>query len=104
MDGVPAAVPANAQRLVARLAVAGRQHRLHLATTLWPDIDEERGLGRLRSVLWRLHRSCAELVAVSNGHLELGQQVSVDVHRLLGAVRVDPEPHGVVDRPPLCGS
>ena len=99
IDGVPVPVPAGAQRLIARLAVGGRQHRLHLATTLWPDIDEERGLGRLRSVLWRLHRSCPELVAVSDGHLALGQEVVVDVHRLLGAVRRTLEPNEGVDAP-----
>ena len=62
-DGGP--VPPNGQRLLALLALLGRQSRAHVAATLWPDIDDERASGRLRSLLWRLDKRVVELIDVS---------------------------------------
>src|SRR5262245_1003714 len=61
LPGGDGPVPPNGQRLLAMLALLGRQSRAHVAATLWPDIDDERASGRLRSLLWRLDRRVVEL-------------------------------------------
>jgi DNA-binding SARP family transcriptional activator len=81
-DGGP--VPPNGQRLLAVLALLGRQSRAHVAATLWPDIDDERASGRLRSLLWRLDPSVGELIDVANGAIALAEGVPVDVDELVG--------------------
>jgi DNA-binding SARP family transcriptional activator len=80
-DGGP--VPPNGQRLLAVLALLGRQSRAHVAATLWPDIDDERASGRLRSLLWRLDRRVVELIDVVNGTLGLAEHVGVDAAELV---------------------
>jgi DNA-binding SARP family transcriptional activator len=95
VEGAPLVLPTGSQRLLARLAICGRQARVHLAGTLWPEIDEERALGRLRTSLWRLHRQSPDLVVASGGHLALGPHVEVDAHELVVAGRSCVEP-GIV--------
>jgi DNA-binding SARP family transcriptional activator len=80
-DGAP--VPPNGQRLLAVLALLGRQSRAHVAATLWPDIDDERASGRLRSLLWRLDRRVVELIDVASGAIGLREGVRVDLTELI---------------------
>lgn len=84
VDGTVRSVPEGARKLLAFVALHRRPARRCLvAGTLWPDVDESRAAGNLRSTLWRL-RSCApEVLAVEPSTLGLRPGVAVDV-ALLG--------------------
>jgi len=75
-------VPPGGQRLLALVALNGRQSRMRAAATLWPDIDDDRASGRLRSLLWRLDKSVVSLLDLSNGDLALSADVTDDVGEL----------------------
>jgi DNA-binding SARP family transcriptional activator len=83
-DGGP--VPPNGQRLLAVLALLGRQSRAHVAATLWPDIDDERASGRLDNGTLGLAEhvgvDAAELVALT-GDLIKGTATDIDLDRAL---------------------
>jgi SARP family transcriptional regulator, regulator of embCAB operon len=67
------------QRLVSWLAISkGTVPRVLTATTLWPDLPEDRGLANLRSVCWRVRRELPGLVAATSLSIEIGRDVSVD--------------------------
>ncbi|TDD70637.1 SARP family transcriptional regulator [Jiangella aurantiaca] len=72
-------VPARSQRLVALLALRGRQTRWSLAGTLWPDVDEQRALVSLRAAVSVLHRRVMGLVEKDHGEVQLADGVCVDV-------------------------
>jgi DNA-binding SARP family transcriptional activator len=75
----------SAQRLVAFLALRDTPvGRLYVAGMLWPETTTERASANLRSSLWRVQRSCKQLIAVSADHLGLATWVAVDV-RAVGA-------------------
>ena len=62
MGGRRAGVPEGCQRLLAFLAMnGGRALRRRAAGLLWPEVEEERAAGNLRSALWRL-RGCGSVV------------------------------------------
>jgi DNA-binding SARP family transcriptional activator len=70
----------NGQRLLAHLALrAGAAAREDLARALWPDVAPHRLHSTLRSVLWRLRRSCSMVVDSSTNQLRLADRVAVDV-------------------------
>ncbi len=71
-------------RLLAFLAMQpGGNDRRFTAGTLWPDVDDARAAGNLRSALWRLNALPMELINVERTSVSLRQDVLVDV-RLLG--------------------
>jgi DNA-binding SARP family transcriptional activator len=87
VHGERVALPWNAQRLLAFLALNDRPLlRLHVAGSLWLDKDEERAGANLRSALWRLRQS-HDLVDTDGGHLRLADEVVVDVRRSEGLCR-----------------
>lgn len=66
VGGRTSTVPDGCQRLLAFLAMhGGRALRRQAAGLLWPDVEEERAAGNLRSVLWRL-RACGHGVVESD--------------------------------------
>jgi DNA-binding SARP family transcriptional activator len=80
-------LPRAEQRLLAILALRDRpQSRSGLAGRLWPDIADDRAMGRFRTLLWRLGRSGWPLVEGSGDGVELGMAVVVDVHELATVV------------------
>lgn len=72
-------VPTRSQRLVALLALRGRQSRTQLAGALWPDVDEQRADTSLRAALSVLHRQLPGLVEKDHGQAQLADRVWVDV-------------------------
>ena len=90
VEGDSVALPMNAQRLVAFLALHGRwMLRSFVAGSLWLDSTDDRAAGSLRSSLWRVNRE-APLVETRGEQLRLHPGVAVDVnaaveqaHRLL---------------------
>jgi DNA-binding SARP family transcriptional activator len=91
-DGRPVALPLDAQRLMAFLALQAHPlQRSYVAGTLWLQATEDHAHASLRSALWRVRRCGTELVEASRQELQLAPRVSVDVreqinlaHRLLG--------------------
>jgi DNA-binding SARP family transcriptional activator len=72
-------VPEGSKRLLAFVALNdGQVSRRHAAGTLWPDVVDLRAAGNLRSSLWRLNRTCAELVDADKATLTLRDGVLVD--------------------------
>src|SRR5262245_40081223 len=63
--------PARGQRLVALLALRGRQARAQLAGALWPNADERRADASLRAALSTLHRQLPGLVEKDHGEVQL---------------------------------
>ncbi|MGZ4590153.1 MAG: AfsR/SARP family transcriptional regulator [Actinomycetes bacterium] len=81
-DGRTVPMPMSGRRLLALLALTGERPRLTVAGTLWPDCSEQRALGNLRSVLWRIQAMRLPLIDVDADTLALGESVVVDVHEL----------------------
>lgn len=84
-------VRASAQRLIALLALRSPVARTQIAGTLWPEVDEQRAYGSLRTCVWQLRRYCPELLCSHRGNLKLSDAVQVDTigfesyaHRILG--------------------
>lgn len=76
-------VPEGSKRLLAFVALRrGRIERPYAAGALWPDGDDVRAAGNLRSALWRLRRSCPEVIDADKWSLRLADRVLVDVHEL----------------------
>ncbi|SFO50025.1 DNA-binding transcriptional activator of the SARP family [Geodermatophilus obscurus] len=70
-------------RLLAFLAINRDEHeRRVVASRLWPDVDEVRAAGNLRSALWRLNSLGVTLVRVDKSCLGLRGSAQVDVHLL----------------------
>ena len=70
-------------RLLAFLALRrGENDRRVGAGSLWPDVDETRAGGNLRSALWRLNALPAPLVEVGRATVALHASVLVDVRLL----------------------
>jgi DNA-binding SARP family transcriptional activator len=57
----------------------GRVERVRAAGTLWPDADDGRAAGNLRSALWRLRRAGIEVLVADKHSLSLRADVAVDV-------------------------
>lgn len=81
-------VPVSAQRLVAFVALQDRPSlRSRVAGTFWPETTDERAMGNLRSVLWRLRRGGHQVIADAGGRLALAAHANVDVHILSSIAR-----------------
>lgn len=92
-------VPSRSQRLVALLALRGRQSRAQLAGTLWPDVDEHRAQASLRTAMSALHRRVPGLVDKDNGDVVLSEDVAIDIvqfrhhaDQLLAGRLAEPDP------------
>ena len=73
-------VPFPAQRVLALLALRRvALRRTYVAGVLWLDATEAHAAGSLRSALWKLRRSCGDLVEDVDHRLRLAPSVSVDV-------------------------
>lgn len=106
VGGTTARLPRAAQRLVVFLALEVRPvARSHAAGALWPDTDDGRAHGSLRSALWRLRRLDPPVVEADRDELRLAPTVRVDLregealaHRMLDPGfaaedgRIDPQP------------
>jgi DNA-binding SARP family transcriptional activator len=74
-------VPEGSKQLLAFVALRRRRvDRRHVAGTLWPDGDEERAAGNLRSALWRLRRAGIDVLLADKCSLALRPDVAVDAH------------------------
>ncbi|MPV36321.1 AfsR/SARP family transcriptional regulator [Georgenia subflava] len=79
------AVGEGSSRLLAFLAVnRGDKERRYVWGRLWPDAEEERGAGNLRSAIWRLNGLGPNLVHSDKHTVRLHDAVEVDVE-LIGA-------------------
>lgn len=85
-DEVP--LPLGAERLLAYVALHDAPvARGDVAATLWLDVDEAPSSANLRSTLWRLRRSCDDVLEVTQGHLRLAPAVAVDARDSLCLAR-----------------
>jgi DNA-binding SARP family transcriptional activator len=85
--GLTIALPVNAQRVLAFLALTGQPARGAVAGRLWPEASEPRALGNLRSAIWRLQRQCSGLLRCDGGALGLDPSVVVDVNTFVDVAR-----------------
>ncbi|HLM07153.1 MAG TPA: BTAD domain-containing putative transcriptional regulator [Blastococcus sp.] len=76
-------IPPGGRRLLAYLALhpSGVDRRV-VAGVLWPEVDDGRAAGNLRSALWRLHRVGCPLVRAEGSVLSLHGDVGVDLSLL----------------------
>jgi DNA-binding SARP family transcriptional activator len=82
-------LPAALERLLIYLALEPvPRRRPQVAGTLWPDICEQRAMGNLRTVLWRLSSTlgATAVVATDADRLLLARGVNVDLYRCLDYV------------------
>jgi DNA-binding SARP family transcriptional activator len=78
--GLRQEVPHGSKQLLAFVALRRqRVGRRQAAETLWPDAEEERATGNLRSALWRLRRAGIDVLLADKWSLELGRHVRVDL-------------------------
>ncbi len=87
VDGMLVLLPHSVERIVAFLAiVSGPVTRARLAGSLWPDVEEHRAQGDLRSALWRLRR-IALVICEEGSRLRLVPEVDVDISALTELTR-----------------
>jgi len=73
-------IPEAGQRLLAFVALhGGRVERRRAAGVLWPENDDLRAAGNLRSALWRLRRPGCEVLEADKSALWLPAGTSVDL-------------------------
>jgi DNA-binding SARP family transcriptional activator len=78
--GMRQEVPEGSKHLLAFIALRRqRVGRRHAAETLWPDTEEERAAGNLRSALWRLRRAGIDVLVADKWSLGLRGRVLVDL-------------------------
>jgi DNA-binding SARP family transcriptional activator len=88
VDGRFVELPHSSERLLAFLALVARPVlRGYAAGSLWLDRSEERALANLRSALWRLRGSGADVVLTAGDRLALAPEVDVDVRELTAWAR-----------------
>ena len=76
------------QRMLAFLALNGvALQRVHVAGSLWPEVDERHANASLRAALCRLQAMRPNLVNVSATQIQLASDVSVDVQQLIVLAR-----------------
>jgi len=79
-DGRTIALPLDAQRLMAFLALHSHSlQRSYVAGTLWLQATDDHAHASLRSALWRVRLAGASLVDASRHEVQLGRHVAVDV-------------------------
>jgi DNA-binding SARP family transcriptional activator len=73
-------VPEGSQRLLAFVALhRPRVERRFVAGSLWPDVDELRASGNLRTALWRLNLAGIRILMATRSTLSLRENAVVDV-------------------------
>jgi DNA-binding SARP family transcriptional activator len=76
-------VPEGSKRLLAFVALnPGVVDRRFAAGSLWPEVDDTRAAGNLRSALWRLRGAGIEVIVGDKNTLTLGPATVVDVTQL----------------------
>jgi DNA-binding SARP family transcriptional activator len=79
-DGRQLEIPEGSKRLLTFVALTGgRVNRRHAAGTLWPNGDDERASGNLRSALWRLKGSEIDILHADKCTLYLDPDSVVDI-------------------------
>lgn len=87
-DGTSFGLPHSTARVIALLALADGPVPRELAwSRLWPDQSADMGSGSLRTAVWRLERTCPDLVVRKYGRLGLRPDVEIDFRTLLGAAQ-----------------
>lgn len=82
VDGATVEVPEGGVRLLALIALTdGALDRRHVAGRLWPDADDVRAAGSVRTALWRLRTAGIDLVSGDRTRLWLRAGTEVDVRR-----------------------
>jgi DNA-binding SARP family transcriptional activator len=82
-DGHRYAVPEGSKRLLVFLALHGqRLERRYVAGTLWPEGDDSRASGNLRSALWRLKCAGIDIVEADKCVVWLKPDTVVDIQSL----------------------
>jgi DNA-binding SARP family transcriptional activator len=81
VDGESVTLGLSSQRLLSLLAMRHcPMTRVQVAGTLWPDVAATRANANLRSAVWRIQRSCPDVVNASFQSLCLGTHIVVDFH------------------------
>ena len=81
-------IPDASQKVVVLLGLSDRPlPRSHVASILWPDIEEPRALGNLRSALWRLGSLTGGIVDCPGRFLWLARWLVIDYLSLLGLIK-----------------
>jgi DNA-binding SARP family transcriptional activator len=76
-------VPEGSKRLLVLAAITGGPvDRRHAAGILWPNGDDLRAAGNLRSALWRLRSAGLDVLAADKCALSLRAGISVDIDLL----------------------
>jgi DNA-binding SARP family transcriptional activator len=82
-DGRRIPIPPGSRRLLAYLALhPDGADRRAAAGVLWPDVEDCRAAGNLRSALWRMQQVGCPLVTAEQSWLGLHDDVEVDLTRL----------------------
>jgi DNA-binding SARP family transcriptional activator len=79
VGGRPVQLPAQAQRLLALLALRGPQSRSTLAGLLWGDVVEARAQAYLRNAIWRVRQASEHALHCARHSVGLAPDVAVDV-------------------------
>lgn len=88
IDGESQTFGQSTKRLLSLLAMTpSPMTRVQVAGTLWPDAAATRANANLRSAVWRIQRSCPDVVAASFSSLRLMPHVVVDVHEWAAVAR-----------------
>ena len=84
VDDRTVSLPANAQRLLGYLAVAGAESRREvLAGHLWSWTSQARAQANLRTALWRVRQANAQLIISKRDMVRLGGTVRVDYTEMM---------------------
>ncbi len=76
-------VPEGSKRLLVFVALnGGRVERRHAAGTLWPEGDDYRAAGNLRSALWRLKAAGIDVLDSDKCSLSMREHTVVDLYVL----------------------
>lgn len=81
LEGTPVDVGVRQQRVITALALLGVRPRHFIAALLWPDGSERQAAGSLRASIFRISHELPSLLCTTEP-LRLGDDVTVDVHRL----------------------
>jgi DNA-binding SARP family transcriptional activator len=83
LEGRPRVLHESTARVLAFVALhGGAVARPEAAGALWPDGDDGRARGNLRSALWRLRGEPAQILSCDRAWLRLAPGVVVDLHEL----------------------
>ena len=77
-DGHAVLVQPAAQRLIALVALRTVIGRAEAGGILWPDVPDGKATARMRTTVWRLHKSGLDVLSTANGQLAVCDHVEVD--------------------------